>query len=275
MPSMLSYPRRLQSGHFTCYLYGTYHVLTTKIDFPLDSGYPSALSCAVLGDSMNPLRNRLRSLENATRSRRHEGCGRSSMQNRREGAMISTLELATVKKITSAAALLLVLILLASTSFAQQLTGTLSATVTDSAGAVVPNAKVTMKNEKSGDVRTTVSNGSGYFTVTAVQPGSYSVTVEAPGFKTWQQTGIVFAQGDSRTLPNVKLEVGQVTVTVEIKAGIDVVIPDTSEVSTTLNTDLVESVPTVGRDAGELLKLMPGMAINNGGSQGSAFKIGR
>ncbi len=176
-----------------------------------------------------------------------------------------------IEKVASAAALLLVLILLASTSFAQQLTGTLSATVTDAAGAVVPNAKVTMRNETSGDVRTTVSNGSGYFTVTAVQPGTYSVTIEAPGFKTWSQHGIVFAQGDSRTLPSVKLEIGQVSETVEIKAGADVVIPDNSEVSTTLNTELIEDVPIVGRDAGELLKVMPGMALTNGLGQGSGF----
>jgi hypothetical protein len=188
--------------------------------------------------------------------------------------MNSTLAIETSKdkmKITSAAALLLVVILLASNCFAQQLTGTLSATVADSAGAVVPNAKVTMKNDASGDVRTTVSNGSGYFSITAVQPGTYSVTIEAPGFKTWDQAGIVFSQGDSKTLPNIKLEVGKVTETVEIKAGADVVIPDNSEVSATLNTELIEDIPIVGRDAGELLKVMPGMALTNGLTQGSGF----
>jgi len=185
--------------------------------------------------------------------------------------MNSTLELATLRKITSAAAMLLTLILLASTCFAQQLTGTLSATVQDSAGAVVPNAKVTMKNDASGDVRTTVSNGTGYFTVTAVQPGTYSVSIEAAGFKTWEQTGIEFSQGDSKTLPNVKLEVGKVTETVEIKAGADVVIPDNAEVSTTINQELIEDIPIVGRDAVELLKIMPGMALTNGLSQGSSF----
>ena len=185
--------------------------------------------------------------------------------------MISTLELSTLKKVTSAAALLLVLILLTSTGFGQQLTGTLSGTVADSAGAVVPNAKVTMRNEASGDTRTTVSNGSGYFAITAVPPGTYAVTIEAAGFKIWQQAGVSFAQGDSRTMPSIKLEIGKVTETVEIKAGADVVIPDNSEVSNTLNTGLVEDIPIVGRDAGELLKLMPGMALNNGGSQGSGF----
>jgi hypothetical protein len=94
-----------------------------------------------------------------------------------------TSNVGAFKKIGSAVTCLLVLILLASVSFAQQLTGTLTGTVADSAGAVVPNAKITMKNEASGDVRTSVSNGSGYFSITAVQPGSYSVSIEAPGLQ--------------------------------------------------------------------------------------------
>src|SRR5450631_493645 len=223
---------------------------------------------------MNPLRNRLRSLKSAAHppenGAKARACKRSSMQIR-GGLMTSTRQIAVVTKTLSAAAMLLVLILLAPTSFSQQLTGTLSATVTDSGGAVVPNAKITMKNDASGDVRTTVSNGSGYFSITAVQPGSYSVNIEAPGFKSWTQTGIVFSQGDSKTLPNIKLEVGKVTETVEIRAGADVVIPDNSEVSTTINQQMIEDVPIVGRDAGELLKVMPGMALTNGLSQGSGF----
>jgi len=176
-----------------------------------------------------------------------------------------------VKKISGSMLCLLIVMLLPSLSLGQQLTGTLSGTVADSAGAVVPNAKVTMKNEASGDIRTTVSNASGYFSVTAIQPGSYSVTIEAAGFKKWERTGVVFAQGDNHTLANLKLEVGSVSETVEIKAGADVVIPDNAEVSTTINQELVEDTPIVGRDAGELLKIMPGMAINNGGTQAQAF----
>jgi len=185
--------------------------------------------------------------------------------------MITAFEVTALKRTAVTALGLLFLVLLASTCFGQQLTGTLTGTVADSGGAVVPNAKVTMKNEASGDVRTTVSNGSGYFSITAVQPGSYSVSIEAPGFKTWARSGINFAQGDNHTLANVKLEVGNVTETVEIKAGADVVIPDNAEVSTTLNQELIQDVPIVGRDAGELLKVMPGMALTNGLSQGSGF----
>jgi len=168
-----------------------------------------------------------------------------------------------------ALAVLAVFALLASFSYAQQLTGTLSGTTYDSTGAAVPNAKVVMQNAASGDVRSTVSNSTVYFSITAVQPGTYTVTVSAAGFKSWSEPGIVFATGDSRTLPNIKLQVGQVTETVEITAGADAVVPlDTGEVSTTLNEGMVQDLVLGGRDAGELLKMMPGMALNNGLSQG-------
>ncbi len=183
--------------------------------------------------------------------------------------MTSRFNLAVFEK---AVAVMALFVLLASFAFGQQLTGTLSGTTYDSTGAVVPNAKVTMTNEASGDVRSTTSNSSGYFTITAVQPGTYKISVAAAGFKTWEQNGISFALGDSRTMPNIKLEVGQVSETVEIKAGADSVVPlDSGEVSTSLNTQMVQDLTLAGRDAGELLKLMPGMALNNGINQGSNF----
>src|SRR6266536_3764775 len=168
-------------------------------------------------------------------------------------------------------ACLAVFVSIASLSFGQQLTGTLSGTTMDSTQAVVANAKVTMKNDLSGDTRTTVSNGSGFFSVTAVQPGTYTVTISAAGFKSWSQSGIVFAQGDNRTLSQVALQVGAVSETVEISAGSLAVPTDNAEVSATLNQTLVQDVPILGRDAGELLKLMPGMASTNGMNQGNSF----
>jgi hypothetical protein len=162
-------------------------------------------------------------------------------------------------------------VLFATLCFGQQLTGTLTGTVLDSTGAVVPSANVSMKNMASGDTRTTVSNSSGYFSITAVQPGTYSISVSASGFKSWQESGIVFAQGDNRNLPNIKLQVGQVNETVEISANSLTVPTDNAEVSTTIHTDLIENIPIVGRDVGEMLKLMPGAASTNGLTQGSSF----
>jgi hypothetical protein len=184
--------------------------------------------------------------------------------------MISRLNLAVAKRVALATSLGL-LVLVGSLCFGQQLTGTLSGTTFDQSGAVVPNAAVSMKNSASGDIRTTVSNGSGNFSITAVQPGTYSVTVSAPGFKSWREDGIVFAQGDNKTLPNISLLVGQAEQVVEVTTGAAIVALDTAEVSTVLNTELIQDVPIVGRDAGELLKLLPGSASTNGINQGNSF----
>jgi hypothetical protein len=185
-----------------------------------------------------------------------------------------TSKLAPFSSRIGVAAGLVLFVLLASFCFGQQLTGTLTGTTYDQTGAVVPNAKVSMKNTASGDVRDSTSNGSGYFSITAVQPGTYSVSVSAPGFKMWKEDGIVFAQGDDKTLPNISLAIGQADQVVEVNTQAAVVALDSAEVSTTLNTQMIEDVPLGGRDAGELLKLMPGMALANGASQGSSFTSG-
>ena len=152
---------------------------------------------------------------------------------------------------------------------AQQLTGTLSGTVYDQTGAVVIGANVQLKNEASGDLRGAVSDKSGFFSITAVQPGTYTITISAEGFATWQEPGIAMAQGDTRSVANIKLRVGGKTTEVEVISAEDAVVPlDTAEISTTLNTEMIEDLPIGGRDAGELMKMMPGFALNNGLRQG-------
>jgi hypothetical protein len=157
-------------------------------------------------------------------------------------------------------------------AFAQQLTGTISGTVYDQAGAVVPHANILLKNEASGDVRTAETDGAGHFTITAVQPAQYDITVSAPGFSGWEENSIVMNQGDSRDVPGIRLKMGGVSTQVDVVGGGDVTVPtDTAEISTSLNEQMINDFPLQGRDAGELLKIMPGMALNNGGSQGSSF----
>ncbi len=155
---------------------------------------------------------------------------------------------------------------------AQQLTGTLSGTVYDQSGAVVVKASVQLKNEASGDLRSAVSDKEGFFSITAVQPGTYTITISAEGFQTWQEPGIAMGQGDARNVANIKLHVGSKTTEVEVISGEDAVVPvDTAEISTTLNEQMVNDIVIGGRDAGELMKVMPGFALNNGLSQGSSF----
>jgi hypothetical protein len=155
---------------------------------------------------------------------------------------------------------------------AQQLTGTISGTAYDSAGAVIPNAKVILKNEASGDVRTTVTEADGHFVITAVQPATYQLDVTAPGFQGWEEKDIVMGLADNRAVPNIKLAVGSSSQQVDVVAGVDAVVPtDTAEISSSLNQKMIDDFPLAGRDAGELLKILPGFALNNAGGQGSGF----
>lgn len=159
-----------------------------------------------------------------------------------------------------------------SAGFAQQLTGTLSGIVHDQSGAVIPGAQVTLKNQISGDVRAATADAAGRFVITAVQPATYSISISAAGFTSWQENDIVMNQGDARDVPNIKLGVGDVTTKVEVVGGGAAVVPtDTGEVSTSLNQKMINDFPLQGRNAGELLKIMPGMGLNQnaGGSQGT------
>jgi hypothetical protein len=157
-------------------------------------------------------------------------------------------------------------------AWAQQITGTLSGTAYDQTGAVIPNAKIVLKNEASGDQRSITAEADGHFVITALQPASYSITITAKGFTGFRENGIVINQGDHKEVADIKLAVGGENRQVDVVAGADAVVPtDTAEISTSLNQQMIEDFPLQGRDAGELLKIVPGMALNNGASQGSSF----
>ncbi len=155
---------------------------------------------------------------------------------------------------------------------AQQLTATLSGLAADQSDARVPNATVVVKNESTGDERKTTADSSGFFSVTALIPGKYTITISAKGFSNWEETGVVLNQGDSRTLPNIHLKVGSETQAVTVISGSDAEVPtDNAEVSATLNNELVDSATLTGRNAAELIKMMPGVVFNNNGGAGSAY----
>jgi hypothetical protein len=159
-----------------------------------------------------------------------------------------------------------------SSSNAQQLTGTLSGIATDQTDARIPSAHVIIKNDASGDIRDTTADSSGFFSVTALMPGTYTVTISSKGFASWEESGIVLNQGDSRTLPNIHLKIGSEATAVTVISGADAEIAtDNAEISATLNNELIDSATLTGRNAAELIKMMPGVTFNNGGNAGSAY----
>src|SRR5947208_15950029 len=104
-------------------------------------------------------------------------------------------------------------------ALAQTTTATLTGTVFDASGAVVADAAVSLKNQASGDLRTTTSNGEGYFTFAAVPPATYSVTVEKEGFKAWEAKSSVLSASDKRNVIGIKLEPGARNETVVVEAA--------------------------------------------------------
>ena len=165
---------------------------------------------------------------------------------------------------------LAVLILCQLPAYAQNATGSMSGTVTDSSGAVVPDAKVVLTDEAEKTTRESKSNGSGFFDFQAVRPTTYTLTVSAAGFTTWEERGIPFTQGASVNIPNIVLQVGGTKSEVSVVAANDVIVPtDTGQTSTTLNQHMITQLSLAGRDAAELIKIMPGMALTQGLNQNS------
>jgi hypothetical protein len=158
----------------------------------------------------------------------------------------------------------LMLIIASVPAFGQVATGSLNGTVFDSTGAVVPNAEVVLQNEATEVARRTVSNEVGYFNFVAIQPGSYKVTISAPGFRSWVQKNIVFNQAENRTFPNITLTPGATSEAIEVTADVAAVPVDTPESRMTLNTRMITELAIQGRNASELIKVMPAMGMNRG-----------
>jgi len=147
----------------------------------------------------------------------------------------------------------------------QTTSAVLSGTVFDASGAVVPNATVTLKNEASGDKRTTVSNGDGYFTFAAVPPATYTLNVEKQGFRTWAAKSIVLNSDDKRNVTGIKLEPGATTETVVVEStSVQVTPTDSGEKSTLINEHILQNVAIVGQNAAEFVKIIPGVAMTSG-----------
>lgn len=159
-----------------------------------------------------------------------------------------------------------VLALLQLSAFAQVGTSSLSGTVVDTSGAVVPNAKIELKDETTDVVRTTASNSSGFFNFVSILPHSYTVNISAAGFASLEERNVAVASAESRTLTNLVLRVSAVKEIVEISAATATVPLDTGENRSTLDEKMISNMMTQGRNAAELVKIMPGMGIIGGSS---------
>jgi Carboxypeptidase regulatory-like domain/TonB dependent receptor-like, beta-barrel len=142
--------------------------------------------------------------------------------------------------------LILLSLCLALPVFAQRDMGTVLGTVTDATGAVVPGATVTITEEATGITNVVQTDPAGNYIRPLLKPGSYTVSVEAPGFKKAVQTG-VFLQSASRVQASFNLELGAVTETIEVVALPPALQTESTQMGGTLENRQTSELPLGGQ----------------------------
>src|SRR3989441_4517667 len=157
-------------------------------------------------------------------------------------------------------AVLVVTCTCATVSVAQEITGSVVGTVTDSSGAIISGALVTTTNtDKNVDVRTVTTNQDGYYVVTFLPIGHYAVRVEAKGFKTYTRTGITLNVNDQLTI-NAGLQPGDVKETVTVEADVTPVELQTATASGLITGTEIRELAINTRNYEQLVALTPGVS---------------
>jgi outer membrane receptor protein involved in Fe transport len=137
-------------------------------------------------------------------------------------------------------------------------TATASGTVTDPTGAVVPNATVRFMQTETNFTRDTKTDGQGSYHATFLPTGPYTVKVDAEGFKSTVQSGIVLTVNQQATL-NFSLQLGVQTTAVEVTAQVPLLNQENSVLGATVDNHQIENLPLVGRNVYDLLSITPGV----------------
>jgi hypothetical protein len=167
-----------------------------------------------------------------------------------------------------AAALFAICFLAESAAMAQSSSGTISGRVLDSSGQSVPSATVTVEKQDTREVRTFSTTATGDFAITALQPGPYSLKVEAQGFKGLERTGLQLSSSERLSVGDLLLQVGTVKETVEVKGESTPVQTASSERSALVDSRQVANLTTRGRDVFGLLATLPGVVYDGRGNDG-------
>jgi hypothetical protein len=171
--------------------------------------------------------------------------------------------------------ILSLLSLLAAASLAGQfaLRGTISGTVTDASGAVVPSVRVVLLEPSRNQQQETSTNESGIYTFSNLTQGAYQVAVEQPGFKRSLSPAVdVGTQGSYRL--DLVIEVGDVTTTVEVMDASPVLRTDQAVVGQTVERELVETLPMKGRNFTGFAALAPNISSFPRGNSGGNWSAG-
>jgi len=168
----------------------------------------------------------------------------------------------------SAIITLLLVAFLATGAFAQSLiSGDIVGTVTDSAGAVVPNATVALKSEATGQTRTETTNASGHYRFPLLQPGPYVISVTAQGFATMKKS-VTVQVGQTPEL-NFALNVKGSTEVVEVSGEAPLLQTESANTGTAFNQAQVSLLPNGGGDITQIAEFAPGAVMSTGAGYGN------
>jgi Carboxypeptidase regulatory-like domain len=146
--------------------------------------------------------------------------------------------------------------------YAQAPDGTITGTVTDSSGGVVPNARVTVVNKANNTTRATTANATGLFSAPALPPGDYEVRAEMEGFRTTQRDAPVVA--GSTTTVDMALTVGGTREVVTVEAATAQINYESHNVAGVIARESIEDLPLNGRSSFQLAALEPGVSVTPG-----------
>ena len=154
---------------------------------------------------------------------------------------------------------LAVLFLCAAAAFPQGATSPMSGTVSDPQGALIPAADISVSNPATGQLFKTASSEKGEWSLPALPPAAYKVSVSKTGFKTATIDNVVMNAGVPGTV-NVKLEIGQTSESVVVEAGQEILQTESATLSSTVQARQVAEIPFATRNAVELMVTQPGVS---------------
>ena len=169
-----------------------------------------------------------------------------------------------MKKILS---LIAVLIFSLTASFGQIVStngGSIQGTVTDSTGATVPGAEISIVSAETGYSKSLKTDSAGYYSVGPLNPGPYKITVTYTGFETLAVNTVV--RVGTATSGSFKLTVGKSSETIEVDAGAVQINTDQAGVSDVMTGQQIETLPINGRNFLDVAQVEPGVVLQAGGS---------
>jgi len=160
-------------------------------------------------------------------------------------------------------------LLISTQGLGQSTYATVSGTVADASGAVLPGVSVTATNNATGVVSTVISNEAGAYSLASLLPGTYTVSADLPGFQKATFTGVILGNREQIRL-NFALKVASQTQTVDVTVAADALLAtSSSSVGEVLAQQKVQDMPLVGNNVLDLFRLLPGARINDDGVNGT------